>query len=59
MTDMQPILVDTKTACRLLGIKKTLLFQYLKSGDLERHKIGRKTLIPLKNIQRFAERGQV
>lgn len=59
MSDLEPIFVDTKTACRLLGIKKTLLFQYLKSGDLERRKIGRKTLIPLKNIQRFAERGQV
>ena len=43
----KPILVDTKTACKLLSIKRTLLFQCLRDGTLVRCKAGGKTLIPM------------
>ncbi|OJW66433.1 MAG: hypothetical protein BGO57_04130 [Sphingomonadales bacterium 63-6] len=56
MTSVDPILVDTRTACHLLGIKRTSLFLHLKNQNLERRKVGRKTLIPMESIRRFAER---
>jgi len=53
MRNFEPLLVDTRTACDLLGIKKTLLFQYLKDGVLVRCKIGRKTVVPMDSIKAF------
>lgn len=55
MLKIEPILVDTHTACHMLGIKRTSLFQHLKNQNLERRKVGRKTLIPMESIRRFAE----
>jgi hypothetical protein len=54
---LQPILVDTKTACNLLGIKRTKLFGLLKQkdGGLTRRKIGSKTLILMSSIMALAE----
>lgn len=57
MINVVPLLVDTRTACQLLSIKKTLLFQYLRDGALVRRKLGRKTVIPMESIKAFAERG--
>lgn len=54
MKTLDPLLVDTSTACELLGIKRTLLFQYLRDGVLVRRKIGRKTVIPMESIRAFA-----
>ncbi len=56
MNVLEPIFVDTATACRMLCIKRTLLFQYLRNGDLERCKIGRKTVVPMASIKSFADR---
>ena len=50
---IDPIFVDTNTACLVLGIKRTLLFQFLRQGDLERRKIGRKTVVTMESIKRF------
>ena len=55
MLNIERLLVDTHTACQMLGIKRTLLFQYLRDGTLERRKAGRKTLIPMASIRRFAD----
>jgi hypothetical protein len=57
MEKIQPLIVDTHTACNLLGIKKTLLFRMLKEGVLERRKLGSKTVIPMESIRLLAERG--
>lgn len=53
MPTFEPLLVDTRTACQLLGIKRTLLFRYLSDGTLRRCKIGRKTAIPMSDIKSF------
>ena len=59
MESLQPILVDTKTACNLLGIKKTKLFGLLnqKEGGLTRRKIGSKTLVTMSSINALSEKG--
>ena len=54
---LEPILVDTATACGLLSIKRTLLFQYLRAGVLVRRKAGRKTLVTMESIKALAEQG--
>lgn len=53
---MKKLLVDTKTACHMLSIKKTLLFQLLRDGVLIRRKCGRKTLVTLASVERVAKR---
>lgn len=52
---VEPLLVDTKTACDMLGIGRTLLFQYLREGVIVRCKIGRKTVVPIKSLKAFSE----
>ena len=51
------VLVDTKTACKLLSIKRTLLFQCLRDGTLVRCKAGGKTLVTMESINSFSKRG--
>jgi excisionase family DNA binding protein len=53
MPTFEPLLVDTRTACQMLGIKRTLLFRYLAEGSLRRCKIGRKTVVPMSDIKSF------
>lgn len=53
MSTIQPLLVDTRTACQLLGCRKTKLFEYLRDGVLVRRKIGRKTVVPMDSIRTF------
>lgn len=59
MSSIRPLLVDTKTACNLLGIKRTKLFELLgqKEGGLTRRKIGSKTLVTMSSIDALVERG--
>lgn len=52
---VEPLLVDTHTACQMLGIRRTSLFGYLRDGTLQRRKRGRKTVIPMASIKAFAE----
>ena len=61
MSYVEPILVDTKTACTMLGIKKTTCFQMLRDNKLERRRIYGKTLVTAKSIYEAAsgERGAV
>lgn len=55
---MKPILVNTSTARDMLGkIGKTKLFELLRDGKLQRRKCGSKTLVTLKSIEAFAEKG--
>ncbi len=55
--EIEPLLVDVATACKLLGVKRTKLFQMLRIGILERRKAGSKTLVTVVSIRAFAERG--
>ena len=51
--NIEPLLVDTRTACALLGCAKTKLFEYLRDGRLVRLKLGRKTVVPMDSIKSF------
>lgn len=56
MSKIDPLNVDTKMACHLLGIKRGMLFARLKDGTLVRKKAGSKTLVTMESIKAFAER---
>lgn len=57
MMKIDPINVDTHTACHLVGCRRTKLFQYLRDGILVRRKLGRKTVVSMESIKALAERG--
>jgi excisionase family DNA binding protein len=51
---MTTLLVSTKNAWRALGIGKTKGFELLRTRKLGAVRIGRKTLIPVAELERFA-----
>lgn len=53
---MQPLLVSITESCRLLGVGRTKLYELIASGELQLRKIGRKSLIAMSDLQRWAER---
>lgn len=57
MSIYEPLLVDTRTACLVLGVRKTKLFAMLREGELSRVKIGSKTLVPIASLKALVERG--
>jgi putative DNA primase/helicase len=53
---MQPLLVSITESCRLLGVGRTKLYELIASGELRLRKIGRKSLIAMSDLQRWADR---
>jgi excisionase family DNA binding protein len=53
---MQPLLCSITESCRLLGVGRTKLYEVIASGELRIRKIGRKSLIAMSDLQRWAER---
>jgi excisionase family DNA binding protein len=51
--DRTPLAHSTAATTARLGIGKTKLFELIKTGQLKPFKVGRKTLIPEAEIQRF------
>lgn len=55
---VEPLLVDTHTACALLSCGRTKLFDLLNKPDgLQRVKIGTKTLVTTASIRELIEQG--
>lgn len=54
MGQIEPVLVDTETARRMLGVGKTTLFALFNEKKLRRVKLGHKTLVPVESIRQFA-----
>lgn len=50
---MQKITVSVGEATGLLSIGKTTLFALMREGQLQRIKVGRKTLVTVQSIQDF------
>lgn len=50
-----PLLVDVNTACSLLGVKRTMLFGLIASGQLSSCKIGRLRKIAWSDLAAFVE----
>lgn len=52
---MHPLLVSTRDACSLLGIKNTKLFQLIAEGRLDTVKLGRKRLVKVASAHRLVD----
>lgn len=52
-TPIQPILVTVTTACRLLSLGRTTIYQLIANGALAKHKCGKRTLITMASIRHF------
>ena len=50
---MKPVTITIAQFCRLYNVGKTKTFQLLETGALERWKVGRRTLITTRSIDRF------
>lgn len=51
---MRPIFVDTAGAKQALCCKTTKLYELINAGEIERVKLGAKTLITIESIERYA-----
>jgi excisionase family DNA binding protein len=50
-----PLLFSTKAAAEQLGISRTVLYEVIRSGEIEVVRIGRRILISRDSLQRFIE----
>jgi excisionase family DNA binding protein len=50
-------MVSIKEACSLLGIAKTTIYKLIKQREIETRHIGRRTLIPMSQIQAILDGG--
>ena len=53
---MDPLMVRTDEAMRMLGITRTVLFAMLKSGEIESVKGGKNRLVPVAGLRSYVER---
>lgn len=52
----KPITVRIRDACRMTGIGRSKLYEFIESGDLEVVKVGRMTLIYVSALEAFVAR---
>jgi excisionase family DNA binding protein len=57
--DFKPLLVSVNDTMALLGLSKNKIYKLLKANELERIKVGKKTMVPLKSLHAFIERHTV
>lgn len=48
-----PMVCSIEQAARMLGISRSSLFQLIKKGGLHPVKIGRRTLVPIKDLEAY------
>ncbi len=53
---MTQLLKSPEDAAEVLSIKRTTLYALIKSRELQVVKIGRRTLIPISELERYVER---
>lgn len=51
-----PLLVDRRTATRILGLSLRTLDYLISSGELKPRRIGRRVLLEYRSLQAFARR---
>lgn len=51
---MKQLLVTTKEAWQSLGIGRTRFFEILSEGHIQAVRLGKRTLIPVAELERFA-----
>ncbi|MDI6843923.1 MAG: helix-turn-helix domain-containing protein [Anaerosomatales bacterium] len=52
------LLVSVQEASRMLGVHRCTLYELMNSGALKPVKIGRRTLVPVAELEGFVERLQ-
>jgi len=52
--EIEPILVTVRTACRLVGLGPTKLYELLNAGAIESTKIGGKRLLVYASLKKLA-----
>jgi excisionase family DNA binding protein len=57
-TQLQPIAVRIKEACRMTGIGRSKLYELIAEGEIEIVKVGAITLVPVAGLQAFLERSR-
>jgi excisionase family DNA binding protein len=55
---IEPLTVRIPEAVRLIGIRRSKLYELIASGDLETVKVGQCTLIPMTSLRALIERGR-
>lgn len=53
-----PVSYSVEDAAKALGIGRTFVFKLIKDGHLKAIKVGRRTLITLREIEAFLDRSQ-
>ncbi|HEY0840802.1 MAG TPA: helix-turn-helix domain-containing protein [Vulgatibacter sp.] len=54
--EIEPLLVRTPVAAKMIGFSKSKLFELIRDGEIPTIKIGRSTLIEVVEIKRWIER---
>jgi excisionase family DNA binding protein len=54
--ELHPLALCVEDAAEVLGIGRTLVFRLLRDGDLKAVRIGRRTLIPVRELEAFLAR---
>ena len=49
------MLLDILQTCGIIGVKNTTVFKLLREGELDRVRIGRRTLVTIESIERLIE----
>lgn len=55
---IEPLTVTVADALRIIGIRRTKLYELIGSGDLETLKVGRRTLVLMDSLRSLIERGR-
>ena len=52
----EPLAVRIPTAMQLIGIRRSKLYELIRSGELRTVKVGRATLITMSSLRQLVER---
>jgi excisionase family DNA binding protein len=55
--DARPLAVSVKTACKLTGIGRTLMFELIKDGRIRTVKIGRRRVVIYASLETLCSEG--
>ena len=55
-SQIEPISVRIREACRLTGVGRSKLYELIASGEVETVKIGRITLVPMSSLRALIAR---
>lgn len=54
--NMTPRFVSLKDAASVMGLKRTMMYSLLDSGELQSVKVGRRRLVTRASVDRFVDR---